>query len=493
LQRLRLERGDGPAPTAHRAPRRWPLLVAFLGGAAAAAAALGVRPDALRSVMATPVETAFVVRERADAAAALRKESGWVEVPDERYPRAITALTTGRLEWVRLAPGQRVEVGQEVARVYEPYLAAERDRAEGELAVARQALALLEAGFRSQEVDEAKAALAHAEGELAARRAAHVRARAVVREREAEREIAALTLARQEELLGGDVASPQDRDEARARFDAAEARLAQSRAEVTAAEAAIAVAEAARDITRARLALRLEGYRREEVEAARAEVARREAEAALARLSFENRVIRSAFAGVVLRQAKREGDMVAYSGKGDGPTAVVATLYDPADLQARIQVDLDRIAGVREGQAVLLTTDVEGPEHAYHGEVLRLDPEADFRNNIVWVKVRILDPSPRLRPEMVCRAQFLAGEEPAAGAREGRLLAPKAAVIERGGRAFVYVVREGRAHVTAVEAGAVVGEQRVITAGLAGGEEVVTAGHEGLADGSAVRRTGKAP
>jgi HlyD family secretion protein len=77
---------------------------------------------------------------------------------------------------------------------------------------------------------------------------------------------------------------------------------------------------------------------------------------------------------------------------------------------------------------------------------------------------------------------------PAAGASAGpRALVAKEAVRNDGGASFVFVVKDGRLERRAVTAGAGVGADTPILAGLSGGETVVLKGPAGLADGQRVR------
>jgi hypothetical protein len=65
---------------------------------------------------AVEVTTDFVVKQSTSQQVFTRKDSGWIEVPDDRYPLYITALTTGRLEKVMLRKGMTVKKGQEVGQ-----------------------------------------------------------------------------------------------------------------------------------------------------------------------------------------------------------------------------------------------------------------------------------------------------------------------------------------------------------------------------------------
>ena len=47
------------------------------------------------------------------------------------------------------------------------------------------------------------------------------------------------------------------------------------------------------------------------------------------------------------------------------------------------------------------------PDKVFEGEVTRITGEADLQRNTLQAKVRIIDPSDQLRPEMLCRVEFM--------------------------------------------------------------------------------------
>jgi hypothetical protein len=94
----------------------------------------------------------------------------------------------------------------------------------------------------------------------------------------------------------------------------------------------------------------------------------------------------------------------------------VVHLYDPAHLQVRVDVPLAEASRVGIGHKARIVVEVL-PDRVFQGEVTRIVNEADLQKNTLQVKVRILDPVPELKPEMLARAQFLA---PAPAAEAGR-------------------------------------------------------------------------
>ena len=123
-----------------------------------------------------------------------------------------------------------------------------------------------------------------------------------------------------------------------------------------------------------------------------------------AQLALDRTKISSPMDGVVLRLhaapgRKRMLDM------DDANSAVIAELYDPSQLQARIDVPLNEAAALSVGQIVELNSDLL-PDKVFTSKVTRISGQADLQRNTLQAKVSITNPDPRLRPDMLVRAKF---------------------------------------------------------------------------------------
>jgi len=87
----------------------------------------------------------------------------------------------------------------------------------------------------------------------------------------------------------------------------------------------------------------------------------------------------------------------------DAGTAAI--LYEEGKLQARIDVPLNEVSKINLGQSVEITSSIF-PSKVFQGKVTRILGEADLQRNTLQVKVSLLNPDPKLRPEMLCRAKF---------------------------------------------------------------------------------------
>ena len=136
------------------------------------------------------------------------------------------------------------------------------------------------------------------------------------------------------------------------------------------------------------------------IKAAQIELARK-------KLALERTIIRAPIDGIVLHLHAEPGKKRMLA-SDDPKSAVIAELYDPNKLQARIDVPLSEAASLQIGQPVTLTTDLL-PDTRFMGEVTRIVGEADLQRNTLQTKVRFDQPDPRLRPAMLVRAAFHPG------------------------------------------------------------------------------------
>lgn len=149
-----------------------------------------------------------------------------------------------------------------------------------------------------------------------------------------------------------------------------------------------------------------------ETAAMSARIAAAIAKQAQAKLDLDRTRIKAPITGRVQRLLAAPGQK-KMAIMDDVDSSTVAILYDPAKVQVRVDVPLADAAGLSVGQTVRIRCNLL-PDRPFTGVVTRLNGEADLQRNTLQAKVRILDPADQLRPEMLCRAEFL--EMPAAAA-----------------------------------------------------------------------------
>ncbi|MBL27400.1 MAG: efflux transporter periplasmic adaptor subunit [Rhodospirillaceae bacterium] len=134
---------------------------------------------------------------------------------------------------------------------------------------------------------------------------------------------------------------------------------------------------------------------------------------------------------------------------------------------------------VSEGRTVDLELDAFPGEH-YSGTVYAINPKIDPGGRSVAVRATLDNSEGRLRPGLFARVKLIVDQ------RQTALVVPEEAIVPRGDERFVFVVRDGTAHMTKVELGLRQTGRVEVVDGLTAGDIVVTAGHAKIRDGSAV-------
>lgn len=351
---------------------------------------------------------------------------------------------TGRVEWIGVEKGNKVERGQVLLRIEQREFLAATDRAEASLHATQARLKELESGSRPEEI-----ARAHALREEARSNVAN----------------AELDLKRFQQLFAEGAVARQLLDGARNRHEVATAQLR--------------AAEQSFELMRI-------GPRQEQIELARAQV--REAEAGLraTRVDLDNTLIRAPLAGTILERLVEPGEIVTVSFIGGrGAKSAVLSMANLQELDVETDVSQNEVRKIRVGQPALITVDAF-PDRAYHGYLAELAPEANRQKATLQAKVRITDPDDMVRPEMNAKITFLepAGE---AASRPPRVLIPKEAVLTRDGHSLVFQANGSRAVARPVKVGEELDGRIEVLDGLQGGETVVVRGHESLRDGQRLR------
>jgi len=183
------------------------------------------------------------------------------------------------------------------------------------------------------------------------------------------------------------------------------------------------------------------------VDLAEANLARAEAEVGRRQLALERTRITSPVDGRIQKLFAAPGKK-RMLGMDDPESGTIATIYQPDQLQARIDVPLEEAAQLVIGQPVRLRSTLL-PDRVFEGRVTRIDGEADIQRNTLQAKVEILNPADKLRPEMLCRAEFLpvpgaGGSTSAKGISEssGRiaLYLPQSALVGSGREASAWAL-----------------------------------------------------
>ena len=260
----------------------------------------------------------------------------------------------GRIAQVLVDEGDSVRAGQELARLDDDLLRQQRDQTAAQLAGQKAQLLRLERGYRTEEVEQARAAVA--------------RARAVA-------DNAAINLNRVSAMRARNAISQKELDNARSSDRSA----------------------------RAELDMLLSGYREEEVLAQRAAVDAAAAALELAEIRLRDALLTAPQDGIVLTRAREAGAIVQA-----GQTVYTLSLVDPVWL--RVYVDEPQLGRIKPGMAVRVRVDAV-PDKEFSGRVGFISPAAEFtpksvetmevRTSLVYrLRVQVDDPDNVMRQGM---------------------------------------------------------------------------------------------
>jgi len=176
----------------------------------------------------------------------------------------------------------------------------------------------------------------------------------------------------------------------------------------------------------------------------------------------------------------------------DDPTSsIIVELYDPEQLQARIDVPLTEAAGLAVGQKVEMVSDLLSTK-VLHGVVTRISGQADLQRNTLQAKVAIENPDSRLRPDMLVRAKFYSAPSGnnagVASAGSLSLYVPESAMV---GDSQLWVVNSSNlAELRTIELSQDHRDDHIrVLSGVKSGERVILPPHTELADGKRIQES----
>ncbi|HSI18873.1 MAG TPA: efflux RND transporter periplasmic adaptor subunit [Sphingomonas sp.] len=186
-------------------------------------------------------------------------------------------------------------------------------------------------------------------------------------------------------------------------------------------------------------------------------------------------VLRAPGAGTVQGLTAKPGDQLA-------PGTTIATIGASGDVRARFGVDPVVAQRVRPGQPIRIAV-IDG-SHAMTVSVVGVDPQIDPATRLASVYARV--PGSGLGAGEPLRGTL------SVGATSTGVSIPYAALLDDGGRSYVFVVRNGVAKSVDVSPGNSSGDRIQILKGLNPGDRVVTEGGTALEDGMKVAEAGAA-
>jgi HlyD family secretion protein len=283
---------------------------------------------------------------------------------------SLSPQVQGQVVWVGIEKGQHLQEGEILVRLDDEEYQAQLRETEARVLQAEANLRDLESGARPQELARAKALIRDSEASL------------LLAEQEYERR-RVLTMETKVEPM-------RLMEEAQAARDSALARV---------------------EAEKQSLALLEEGARKDDIEAARQQLAAAMASRDAARKRVKDTTITAPLTGTVLEKLIEVGELVTPQSFGGtrGARTELLSMADLTDLQVEVDINESDFAKVVMGQSARITLDAY-PDQSYEGRIREIAPEATRSKATVQVKIQILNPDKLVLPEMGARVDFLAGE-----------------------------------------------------------------------------------
>ena len=205
----------------------------------------------------------------------------------------------------------------------------------------------------------------------------------------------------------------------------------------------------------------------------------------------DNTIVRAPFAGVVTAKAAQPGEIVSPLATGGFTRTGIGTIVDMNSLEVEVDVGeayIGRVQAKMPAEVVLNAY----PDWRIPAEVIAIIPAADRGKATVKVRVAMKVKDARIVPDMGVRVSFLEKPRPAGDDKPQGVRVPAAALAQRDGKTVAFSVGEdGKVAMHAVSTGIDMGKDKQVLSGLAAGQSVVLDPPASLKDGDAVVESGE--
>ncbi|WP_027081021.1 efflux RND transporter periplasmic adaptor subunit [Luteimonas mephitis] len=400
LKELRIDRKAAPPPS-----RRGPWIA--LGIVVALLLAAGAAWTIFGRDRGIEVRTATVQAiGSGSGSASVLDATGYVVA---RRMATVSAKITGKVREVMIEEGQRVEEGEVMATLDPVDADADRTLAASQLAAARSQIGGVQAQLHEAELDASRLG----------------------------------------KLVGRQLVSKSQYDQAVAQRDALRAQLATAQRNAKVASDRLAIADN----------------------------------------GVDNTIVRAPFAGVVTAKAAQPGEIVSPLSAGGGFTRTgIGTIVDMDSLEVEVDVGEAFIGRVQPKMPVEATLNAY-PDWKIPAEVIAIIPAADRGKATVKVRIALKQKDPRIVPDMGVRVSFLEAAKPESANQPQGVRVPAAAIVERDGRDVAFALDDAGSRVEqrVLKTGMAMGDDRQVLSGLVAGDAVVLDPPDELEDGAKIR------
>lgn len=183
--------------------------------------------------------------------------------------------------------------------------------------------------------------------------------------------------------------------------------------------------------------------------------------------------LRAPLSGVVSRRSLNPGDMA-------DPASPVVEISNSTTLNLLANLSGESGAGVQQGMAARVSTS-GAPSRVFRGQVVSVG-QIDPQTNLLSVRIAVPNPNGLLKVGAFGSADIVLSTKPLA------VVVPGTAILSRDGKPVVLVAgSDGKAHQKTVSRGIEQTGNVEITSGLKPGEQVISAGGYQLDDGAAIK------
>lgn len=345
---------------------------------------------------------------------------------------ALSTLIAGQIEEIKVDEGDIVAQGDVIARLRDIEARIDVQEAAAALDKARRELQKSKSGFREQEIKTKQAEVA---------------------EKKAVMEKLKRELERAEALFTDGIINQSQRDSAEADYKTALSQY----------ESAMA-----------NLDLTMEGTRSEDIAAAQAEVAMREAILARKQQLLKDTQIRAPISGAITKKHVEIGEWINSGG-------AIVDIVDYSVVKISIDVPEREIQMVQKGIKAEISVDAY-PGEIFTGAVTQVIPAANVNNRTFPVLIEMDNSEHKLKPGMFARVNLIISED------TNTVLVPKDALLaDAEGKNYVFIVRDSAASRVDIQTGLTDGNYIEVKGDVKIGDLVVVTGNETLRDKAPIR------